>query len=229
MAARRIASLPSSNVTSPSRLYARAAIASAVWLAIAPLLSSALIVRAESHNPDAIVVLSGAPVYMERLNHAARLYREGRGGVIILTNDGLRGPWSARRQSNPLSFERGIERLVSSGVPADRVVVLSEVVTSTYDEVIAVRKYAAQENLRSILVVTSPYHSRRALWVFRRHMTSSVHVGLDTPPPGQQSPSRVWWWLSRRGWYDVALEYVKFAYYVFRHWSVQTPAAARRR
>ena len=217
MAARRIASLLSSNVTLLRRVLVRAAAISAVWLAMAPMLASALIVRAEPREADAIVVLSGAPVYMERLNHAARLYREGRGPVIVLTNDGLRGRWSTRRQANPLSFERGADLLVASGVPRERIVVLHGVILSTYEEALAIRDYAAHENLRSILVVTSPYHSRRAIWVFRRHMTDSVRVGLDAPAPGEQSPPAMWWWLSARGWQSVGLEYVKFAYYLFRH------------
>ena len=38
-------------------------------------------------------------------------------------------------------------------------------------------------------MVTSPYHSRRALWVFRRVLEpAGVEVGIDSPPPGEQSP-----------------------------------------
>jgi hypothetical protein len=60
----------------------------------APLVAFAaarlLIVRAEVPSPDAIIVLSGSSTYLERASWAAKLYREGRAPLIVLTNDGVR-------------------------------------------------------------------------------------------------------------------------------------------
>jgi uncharacterized SAM-binding protein YcdF (DUF218 family) len=70
--------------------------------------------------------------------------------------------------------------------------------------------------LKSLLVVTSPYHSRRALWVFRRILSGEgVAVGIEPVATGDQSPVPERWWLSRQGWNSVAPEYVKFPYYFF--------------
>jgi uncharacterized SAM-binding protein YcdF (DUF218 family) len=189
----------------------------AAWLATAPLLASVLIVRTESKDPDAIIVLSGAAVYTERLQHAAKLYRQGRGRLIVLTNDGLRGPWSRGRQENPTSFQRGADTLVASGVPAEKIVVLKDLVASTYQEALVIRAWVSGEGLDSIVVVTSPYHSRRALWVLRRVVDNSVAIGLDSPPPGHQSPPLSSWWLNPIGWQSVGLEHVKLIYYFLRH------------
>lgn len=199
------------------RRLGRAALIVAAWLATAPLLASALIVRAESKDPDVIIVLSGAAVYSERLQYAAVLYKEGRGRLIVLTNDGLRGPWSRRRQENPTSFQRGRDTLVASGVPAEKIVVLKDVVASTYQEALVIRAWVSREGLDSVLVVTSPYHSRRALWVLRRLVDKSVEIGLDTPLPGHESPRLTSWWLSRVGWHSVGLEHVKLMYYLLRY------------
>src|SRR6185436_4248271 len=55
----------------------------------APLVAFAaarlLIVRAEVPSPDAIIVLSGSSTYLERASWAAKLYREGRAPLIVLT------------------------------------------------------------------------------------------------------------------------------------------------
>src|SRR5437870_10161812 len=70
-----------------------------------------LVVNAELPRVDAIVVLSGAKVYVERAERAAELFHEGRAPIILLTNDGLRGPWSPRRQDNPRFVEQAADEL----------------------------------------------------------------------------------------------------------------------
>ena len=157
-------------------------------------------------------------MYAERLGHAARLYREGRARTIVLTDDGLRGRWSRAQQRNPRSIERGRDMLLGSGLPAERVVMLPGRVHSTYDEALAVQTYARAQRLHSLLIVTSPYHARRALWVFNRVLaTDGLSVGVDPVPPGDQSPSPGTWWLSRSGWQSVAAEYPKFLYYLIAY------------
>jgi uncharacterized SAM-binding protein YcdF (DUF218 family) len=165
-----------------------------------------------------MIVLSGSAVYPERLRYAASLYHQGRAGAIILTDDGLAGRWSRERQRNPRSIERGREMLLGTGVPADNVVNLPGRIRSTYDEALAARTYARAQRVHSLLIVTSPYHSRRALWVFSRVLASDgIAVGVDPVPPGDQSPPTTVWWLSRSGWQNVAGEYPKFLYYVLAY------------
>jgi len=195
--------------------------AAALVVALAVLASPIarfLIVRAQPARADAVVVLSGASVYDERVRHGMTLLREGRGNTLVLTNDGLRGRWSRRRQANLTSTERARDVVVDAGIPEQRLVILPTRVNSTYDEAVVVRGFAEKTGIRSVLVVTSPYHSRRALWVFRRVLGPvGVDVGIDSPLPGEQSPRPGDWWLSRIGWHSVALEYVKLVYYRITH------------
>ncbi len=185
------------------------------WVLAAPFAARLLIVRSEPSHADAIIVLSGSPVYAERLGHAAKLYREGRAPTIVLTDDGLRGRWSRAQQRNPRSIERGRDMLLDSGLPAERVVMLPGRVHSTFDEALAAQAYARAQQLRSLLIVTSPYHARRALWVFERVLgVDKVSVAVDPVRPGEQSPLPGAWWLSRGGWQSVAAEYPKFLYYL---------------
>ena len=184
------------------------------WPFIAWLAALALITSASLERADAIIVLSGSEAYVERARHAARLYHEGRAPRVILTNDNLRGPWSQEKQTNPLFSERARDELLNAGVPKESVDVLPGTVANTFDETVAVRSYAAQNNLRSLLFVTSAYHTRRTLWTLNKvFKDSGIVVGVDGAQPGVQTPAPGTWWLHRRGWGSVALEYPKLVYY----------------
>ena len=196
----------------------RLALLGTLWVLLAPLAARLLVVRSEPTRADAIIVLSGSAVYAERLQQGVKLYHQGAARKVIITNDGQIGRWSRARQRNPRSIEQGRDILLGSGLPAEALIVLPERVHSTYDEALAAQAYARANRLRSLLIVTSPYHARRALWVFRRVLAADgVSVGIDPAPPGSQSPTPGVWWLSGRGWQSVGAEYPKFLYYLFAY------------
>jgi uncharacterized SAM-binding protein YcdF (DUF218 family) len=200
------------------RILFIAAILVALWAIVAWVAAKALIVSAELERADAIVVLSGSKVYMERARRAAELFREGRAARIILTNDNQRSGWSEESQSNPLFMERAAEALKEAGVPESSIEMLPQEVESTFEEAQLVREYASLHNLRSILVVTSAYHSRRALWTWRRVFAGApVQIGVDAVAPGEQTPHAATWWLHPGGWPLVAGEYFKLVYYWFHY------------
>ena len=173
-----------------------------------------LIVQAEIQSPDAIVVLSGSSTYLERAGWAAKLYREGRAPLIIITNDGVVSGWDNREDRNPLFYELSMRRLQQEGVPSNQIQLAPGQAVGTYDESVLVRDFAVEHQLHRLLIVTSGYHSRRALWSIRRACEGSgIEVGIDSAPPGWQTPSPWLWWSKRRGWKLVAGEYVKMIYY----------------
>lgn len=176
--------------------------------------ANALIVKKEIPHADAIVVLSGSATYIERVRLAARLLEEGRASTIILTNDGLLSGWSAADERNLFFFERSVAELRRLGVPASLITTIPRLVNNTYEEAVVVREYAEANSLRSLLVVTAPYQARRALWVFQQTFESSgITIGLDSPPPGEQSPHPTTWWMRTLGWKLVPGEYIKLIYY----------------
>jgi uncharacterized SAM-binding protein YcdF (DUF218 family) len=200
------------------RFMVAALIALAAWPFAAWVAARALIVDCELERADAVVVLAGSSTYRERARHAAGIYARGRAPLVLLTDDGQRSGWSAERQTNPLFYERAAEELLKSGVPAERIRVLPGVVTSTHDEALRVREFAEGEGARSLLVVTAAYQSRRARWTMERVLgASGVRVGVDSPPPGEESPPASTWWLRGLGWKLVPGEYVKLVYYVLRY------------
>ena len=184
----------------------------------APLLAFAaarfLIVRAEVQSPDAIIVLSGSGTYLERASWAAKLYREGHAPLIVLTNDGVVSGWDNHEDRNPLFYELSMRRMQQEGVPSTRIQVVPGLASGTYDESLLIRDFAVEHRLHRVLIVTSGYHSRRALWSIQHACGGSgIEIGIDSAPPGWQTPSPWVWWSKRKGWKLVAGEYVKMIYY----------------
>ena len=69
-----------------------------------------------------------------------------------------------------------------------------------------------------VLVVTSAYHSRRALWSMQQAcIAKQIEIGMDSPPPGWQTPAPFFWWLHKSGWRLVAGEYAKMVYYWIKY------------
>jgi uncharacterized SAM-binding protein YcdF (DUF218 family) len=188
------------------------------WPVLAWFAARLLIVHVELTSADAIVVLSGSSTYRERTAWAAKLYREGRAPIVILTNDSLISGWDRVEERNPYFYELAAKELQQGGVPAEKIEVVSDIALGTYEESLGLRDYATAHNLKRLLVVTSAYHSRRALWSMRHASErSGIEVGIDSPPPGWQTPAPSTWWMRRRGWRVVAGEYVKMVYYWMRY------------
>lgn len=190
------------------------ALAFGIWVVAAWLAARFLIVNRPLDRADAIVVLSGSAVYRERTRRSAEYYHQGLANRVLLTNDNLRGGWSSAEQRNPFFYERARANLLNLGVPAERIEVLQQSVSGTYDEAELLRDYAVAHNLGSLLVVTSAYHSRRALWTLNRVFAGTgIAMGLQSVENGEQTPPPLTWWLHFRGWQMVVGEYVKNVYY----------------
>lgn len=190
----------------------------AVGPIVAWLGAQLLIVKSELASADAIVVLSGSSTYVERTAWAAKLYREGHAPLIVLTDDGLIGGWDRVAERNPHFYELAARELQRQGVPPNKIQIAAGPAFGTYEESLVVRDYAATHNLKRLLVVTSAYHSRRAFWSMRHACQGSgIEIGIDSPPPGWQTPSPSTWWWHRWGWKVVGGEYGKLIYYRMRY------------
>jgi uncharacterized SAM-binding protein YcdF (DUF218 family) len=189
-----------------------------IWPFAAWAAARLLIIEAPLARADAIVVLGGSANYKERAREAARLLLEGRAQRILVTNDNMRGPWSSVEQRNLFFYERSLDELRNAGVAEESVEVLMTTVSSTHEEAELVKQYAVDHGLHSVLIVTSAYHSRRALWTFSRvFRDTGIEVGLMPVSPGTDSPRPATWWLTVRGWRLVPTEYVKMIYYVVKY------------
>jgi uncharacterized SAM-binding protein YcdF (DUF218 family) len=101
-------------------------------------------------------------------------------------------------------------------VASTRLTVLPQPVKNTYDEAKATRTFVEEHRVERLLVVTSPYHGRRALATFRHLFKAaglSTRVGLASPV-SRAMPSR--WWLRRYDRDYVAYEWAGIVYYAIR-------------
>ena len=185
---------------------------------LAVLLPYGLIVRVPLARADALVVFSGSATYIERMDWAAQLWREGRAPLIIVTYDFQSAGWDVRRQRNPTFTERAVDVLRSQGVPAESIIVVHQGGYNTRGEAEAALDYARNQGLRSLLFVTSAYHTRRSWWTVRQVFANSgLILGIDAPPPGRETPPPWRWWSESIGWKLVPGEYLKFIYYWLRY------------
>lgn len=186
------------------------------WILFAWFLAERLIVEKPLERADAILVLGGSSVYLERTQKAALVYKQGVAPKILLTDDGGRAGWSRREQRNPLFVELAEQSLIAQGVPAENIEILKPRGSGTIYEAQFLRDKIKETDWKSILIVTSAYHTRRSLWTFERVFAESdlpTEIGIVAAPTGQQTPPPFYWWLSPFGWDVVAGEYVKTFYY----------------
>ena len=146
-----------------------------VWWLAAPLALT------EPAAPaDAIVVFAAGTGesghagggYQERLRQAIDLYKAGQSRYLVFSS----GFVYSFREAEVMR-----DVAVAQGVPASAIV-LEQRSKSTYDMVTEVHAILRDHQWRSILLVTSPYHERRATLVWRK---AAPEVRVIPTPPAQ--------------------------------------------
>jgi uncharacterized SAM-binding protein YcdF (DUF218 family) len=168
----------------------------------------ALVMSEHVGEPDAIVVLASHE--WERLPVAADIARQYPAARVVLTQP------AEVTEHNCFDCSTRVNRLTAAGVNRDRVTVLPQGVTNTYDEAKAAAAFVGREHVDRVVVVTSPYHGRRALATFRHLFKSAgveAHVGLASPS-SHADPRR--WWLRSYDREYVAYEWAGIVYYAIR-------------
>jgi uncharacterized SAM-binding protein YcdF (DUF218 family) len=164
-----------------------------------------LVLRDPAVRTDAAMVFGGDPGY-ERTDHAAKLFRAGLVNMLIVCGGEL-GPGD--------SAQSLFERAEQLGVPSDKIVT-EEKSTSTRESAVYTRPILEEHSVKSLTLVTSPYHQRRAFLSVRHSLCYEVKLVNSPAEPSFWSP-RGWWkkWSSIR---IVLMEYGKLAYYFVRGW-----------
>lgn len=176
-----------------------------------------LIVEVPVDRADAIIVLSGSASYIERADEAAALFKAGVATKILLTNDDEQSGWSESEKRNPYFFELMRWQLLHGGVPETAIEVLMPTALGTHGEAQIVVDAALQKNFRSLMLVTSPYHTRRALWTYKRtdsEKGANLVFGMQSASHSRYYTEWYCRWLELR---TISSEYVKLAYYAARY------------
>jgi len=168
----------------------------------------ALVVSKDVGPPDAVVMLASHE--WERLPAAADLARRFPSSFVFLTV-----PLKVSRFNCHLCSERAAW-LQHEGVSAARIIELPNRVTHTYGEALATRAYATTHSIRKVMVVTSPYHSRRALHVFE-HVLTGTDVEVGILPASAYSIANPGRWL----WYPYDRHYVAYEWAALLYYRVK--------
>lgn len=175
-------------------------------------LSSYLTKTDAPQKVDVIFVLSGAAY--DRGMKAADMYKQGCAPRIVCTGGNKDGNALALGREY-LECELTRSAVLLTGVDSSVVTTLPEG-TSTFEESEAIEKYCIDRNIRSCIVVTSLFHTRRVASTVKKRLE---RAGIDTYLVG--APSRFYeptaWWKSEYGLLDVNNEYVKLAYYLVKY------------
>lgn len=131
--------------------------------------------RQRDIRTDAVVVLAGGK---GRIDEGLRLYREGRGEKLFLI-----GVDPAVRKKDLVKEKPG-ERSSDS-------IYLEKVSRNTLENAIYSKEMLLRHNVRSMLLITSRYHMKRSLLIFRNVFPKDVAI---YPYPVTVKNSRDEWW-----------------------------------
>jgi uncharacterized SAM-binding protein YcdF (DUF218 family) len=183
----------------------------AVGMAVVPYWSDWLQIADEPEKADYIVVLDGDG---HRLLKATELFKQDFAPTILLSNAYQR-PTS--RLDN-LAVELGYPEikphefrsrvLQHFGVPPEAIAEFGNGHISTLEEAEALKQFLGARAIRAILV-TSPYHARRAKLTFKSVMPQA-HFVVVCPPEGRIDPH---WWRDQQSALTTLNETAKLFYF----------------
>jgi uncharacterized SAM-binding protein YcdF (DUF218 family) len=184
-----------------------------IWgmiLLCVPVLEDFLVVDMPLAHADALVVMAGEePI---RLHAAARLYKEGKAAKILLTNDGIFSSWSEEKQRNLYQVEWAEDNLLKMQVPENAIVKLPYSSSGSIHDALNTRKYVLDKGVKSIIIVTSDYHTGRSLWTFER-VFQGYHVKIGVSPAKSDMKSESY----LRRFMTLSYELLKIVYYKCRY------------
>lgn len=154
---------------------------------------------------DAVVPLAGDRI---RVWYGARLFSHDRARWFVLTN------MKIDSASPPLTYAGLVrEQALEHGIPEERILIVPEAVGSTYAEALQIRHMAQRQGWRSLIVVTSPSHTRRARLILREVFDGTGITIIVRPVLGHWYTPETWWKDpdARR---EIGSEYLKLALYL---------------
>jgi uncharacterized SAM-binding protein YcdF (DUF218 family) len=152
---------------------------------------------------DAIVAVSGGDTNA-RTDEAIQLYKNNWSKTLIFSG--------AAEDKTGLSNAAAMEiRAEAQGVPASAIV-LDESSETTKQNAEDTSAIFVDRNIKSIILVTSGYHQRRASLEFHKLATN---VTILNHPVGTDQDWSFWWWTNPRGWTLAVSELFKIVLFYF--------------
>lgn len=168
-------------------------------------------VRHEPVRSDLILVLSGDGKQAGRADHAARLFHAGIAPTVLVVR--AEDPPAALRGFYPNDSDVQVLLLRDRGVPASAIRVLKAPggASSTMEEGRLLAWYLRRHPASRVTVVTTEFHTRRALWAIRQ---TTEDLPTEIRMSGARDPRfhAGNWWRSEDGMLAYFSEYVKWVH-----------------
>jgi uncharacterized SAM-binding protein YcdF (DUF218 family) len=168
------------------------------------------------HSPaksDLIVCLAGGDV--ERGLASADLFARGLAPRIFIAREAIPEGLETLKQKG-IAYPESIDLVTmifrGLGVPDAAVIRSDRPVESTFEEAERVGALIQDKKYGSLILVTSPTHSRRAWLTFRQGIPDKDFRITVIPTPYSKFRAEDWW-KTRRYVREVILEYQKLIYY----------------
>ncbi|HMH49880.1 MAG TPA: YdcF family protein [Candidatus Acidoferrum sp.] len=162
-----------------------------------------LVVNEPLARSDAIFVADGGPPQREL--EGAALFLEGWAPRVAVTLPRDPVTEEARRLSGePPPQERGALILRQREVPETAIVRLERIVENTREELQADFDYARTQGFRRVIIVSSPYHTRRIRLIWRSRFEDEIPAIIRVTRYDPVDPAR--WWRSRRSLEEISHE-----------------------
>ena len=147
---------------------------------------------------DAIVAISGGDT-RARTAQAIEMYKLGWAPLLVFSG-------AAADKSGPSNAEAMQKQALEAGIPASRVLLdeTSETTKQNADHAINIFE---QHHIRSVILVTSAYHQRRAGLEFGKR--AGMEIKIVNHPVKTDNQWSQWWWLTPTGWYLAVSEMIK--------------------
>ncbi len=173
-----------------------------------------LIVDDPLQTADMIFVLNGD--HDTRPFRASELYKQGLAPLIVIARAESLAAEKLGLAPNDTDVSLGVMKEL--GVPPEKIVVLPVEggATSTFDEARALRGYIETQDMRSIILLTSAFHTRRARWIFAKEL-AGLPVRLEVASVPHYGFDETNWWQSEDGLITLNNEYIKLAYYFVKY------------
>ena len=139
-------------------------------------------------HADAILLLGDDNFYADRATRAAELIRQGVAPLVVASGRRLRPSAGI--------VELMQHDLIERGVPKEKILPFPQDADNTEEEAAALAKFCAERRFRSVILVTSNYHTRRARYIFEKAFPSSISVSVASARDGDFDPDR--WWEKRK-------------------------------
>jgi len=146
------------------------------------------VVDAPAAHADALLLLGDDNFYADRATHAAELIRHGVAPMVVASGRRLRPSAGI--------VELQEHDLIERGVPKDKIIRFPHDADNTLEEAVALARLSSERHFRSVIIVTSNYHARRARYIFEKVFPPTISVSVAGAHDGDFDPEN--WWEKRK-------------------------------